>query len=106
MTDVNRLANVIFERAESLTESQYKVICEAIDADTFTLNEHVIDYKTKEMIYERLFFVLEDGSKVLVSKELLESMGKLNIETKLLEAYMRRSLNNFTKMLETINGDH
>jgi hypothetical protein len=106
MTDVNRLANVIFERAEPLTESQYKAICEAIDSDLFTLNEHVRDYKSKEMLFERLLFVLEDGSRVLVSPALLETVKGLNIETKRVEAYMRRSLTNFTTMLETLHGDH
>jgi hypothetical protein len=106
MPDINRLANVIFERAEPLTESQYKAISEAIDSDMFTLNEHVLDYKAKEMLYDRLFFMLEDGSKVLVSPAVLESVNSLNIDTKRVEAYMRRSLNNFTTMLETLNGDH
>ena len=106
MTDVNRLANVIFERAEPLTESQYKAIGAAIDSDAFTLNEHVLDYKAKEMLFGKLFFLLEDGSKVLVSPELLESVNSLNIDAKKLEGYMRRSLLNFTTMLETLNGDH
>jgi hypothetical protein len=106
MPDINRLANVIFERAEALTESQYKSISESIDSDLFTLNEHVFDYKSKEMIFDKLFFMLEDGSKVLVSPALLESVKSLNIDTKRVEAYMRRSLNTFTTMLETLNGDH
>jgi hypothetical protein len=106
MTDVNRLANVIFERAEPLTENQYRTICEAIDSDAFTLNEHVLAYKAKETIYGYLFFLLEDGSKVLVSPNLLETINSLNIDAKKLEGYMRRSLPNFTTMLETINGDH
>jgi hypothetical protein len=105
MTDITRLANVIFEQAKPLTESQYKAICEAIDSDSFSLNEHVLAYKSKEMIFERLFFVLEDGSKVLVSPMLLETVNNLNIDTKRLEAYMCQSLSNFTKMLETINDD-
>jgi hypothetical protein len=106
MPNVNRLANVIFERAEPLTESQYTAICETIDGDIFSLNEHVLDYKSKETIYGKMFFLLEDGSKVLVSRELLETINKLNMENVKLEAYMRQSLPNFQKMLETINGDY
>ena|SRR5437763_12848415 len=106
MPNVNRLANVIFERAEYLTESQYKSICDSIDSDAFSLNEHVIDYKVKDAIYGKLFFLLEDGSKVLVSRGVLEKINKLNMDSGKLEAYMRQSLPNFQKMLETINGDH
>lgn len=106
MPNVNRLANVVFERAEPLTESQYKAICETIDSDAFSLNEHVLDYKSKEMIYGKLFFLLEDGSKVLVSRELIERINGLNMESGKLEAYMRQSLPNFQKMLETLNGDY
>ena len=106
MPNVNRLANVIFERAEPLTESQYKSICETIDSDAFTLNEHVLDYKGKETIYGKLFFLLEDGSKVLVSKDILQRINELNMESGKLEAYMRQSLPTFQKMLETLNGDY
>jgi hypothetical protein len=55
------------------------------------------------MLFEKLLFVLEDGSRVLVSSILLETIKNLNIDTKRVEAYMRRSLENFTTMLETIN---
>jgi hypothetical protein len=45
-----RLANVIFDMGEKLSQSKYELICEDIRSDRFTLSEHVCAYKKLDMV--------------------------------------------------------
>lgn len=101
----SRLASIIFERGKKISQQSYSMICESINKDSFSLNEYVVDYKKKDAILEKLFFILEDGSKILVSEETLNKLQKTNLDRSKLEEYARSSKKNFLKVLEAINGD-
>lgn len=101
----NRLASIIFERGKKITQQSYSQICESIQSDKFTLNEYAIDYKKKDAIFEMIFFVLNDGSKVLVSENTLNRLQKLDLNRSQLEEFAGSSKKNFLKVLEAINGD-
>lgn len=100
--NINRLANVIFEKGEKISESTYKQICEDIKNDSFTLNEHTIAYKQKEEVFGKLFFILEDNSRVLVDDYILENINSLNMNTDQLQKYMAKSITNFSRVMETL----
>ena len=100
--DINRLANIIFNRGEKIHEKKYAVICEHIKNDIFTLSEHVADYKSFDSILGKNVYLLEDGSKVLISAELIESLNRLNMDRERLEAFMCKSVKNFKNVIGTI----
>ena len=100
--EYNRLANVIFQRGEKIHQAQYDTICESIESDKFTLSEHVSDYKSFDAILGKNVYLLEDGTKVLVSKELIENINSLNINKDKLVEFMSKSEDNFKKTLSII----
>ena len=100
--EYNRLANVIFQRGEKIHQAQYDSICESIETDKFTLSEHVADYKAFDSILGKNVYLLEDGTKVLVSKELIESINNLDINKDKLVQFMSASIDNFKKTLSVI----
>lgn len=102
MMDINRLANVIFRKGKKIQEKEYNSICESIESDKFTLSEHVSEYKTYDSVLGKNVYLLEDGSKVLISSELIESLNTLNIDKERLQNYMLQSEKNFKKVIGTI----
>lgn len=103
--EYSRLANVIFQRGEKIHQAQYDSICESIETDKFTLSEHVSDYKHFDSVLGKNIYLLEDGSKVLVSRELIESINKLEIDKSKLQKFMSESIDNFKKTLSIIVED-
>lgn len=101
----NRLASIIFERGKKISQQSYSQICESVQTDKFNLNEYVVDYKKKDAIFEKVFFLLNDGTKILVSEETLNKLQKLNLNRSQLEEFAGSSKKNFLKVLEAINGD-
>lgn len=93
---------MIFEKGEKISESTYKQICEDIRIDAFTLNEHTIAYKQKEEVFGKLFFILEDNSRILVDDYILENINSLNMNNEQLQKYMAKSIGNFERVMETI----
>ncbi len=100
--EINRLANIIFQKGKKIHEKEYNAICESIDTDKFTLSEHVAAYKSHDSVLGKNVYLLEDGSKVLVSLELIESLNALNIDKSRLQSYMMQSEQNFKKVIGTI----
>lgn len=100
-----RLANVIFDMGKKIPHSEYSIICEAIESDILTLNEYVISYKRKDLIENNLFFSLNDGSRVLISEDILNSINSLDMDRNSLVKYMSESIDNFKSVLkELIDG--
>lgn len=97
--DITRLANVIFQRGEKIHQKEYSEICEAIETDKFSLSEHVAEYKSFDSVIGKNIYLLEDGTKVLLSKELIESINLLNVNKEKLTAYMSKSVDNLKKAL-------
>lgn len=102
--DTNRLANVIFDRGQKITQSHYQQICESIADDAFTLDEYVLDYKLKERFVGKVPYQLQDGSKVLISENLIKKINSLNINTIELEAYMSKSYSNFKQLIGVVSN--
>ena len=100
--NTDRLANVIFHNPKKLTESDYRSICSDIETDKFTLSEHVCTYKKYDSVLGKNVYLLEDGTTVLVSPELIESINALNIDKTKLQAFMLQSEKNFKYVLGTI----
>ena len=100
-----RLANVIFNTGSKLTESEYNMICEDIRSDRFTLSSYVSAYKNSDSVMGKNAYLLEDGTTVLVSPELIESLNALSIDKQKLQTYMAQSHKNFKTVLGTVlNG--
>jgi hypothetical protein len=97
-----RLANVIFDMGEKLSQSKYELICEDIRSDRFTLSEHVCAYKKLDMVAGKNAYRLTDGTTVLVSPELIESLNSLSIDKNKLTTFMSQSEKNFKSVLRTI----
>jgi hypothetical protein len=97
--DINRLANIIFQRGEKLHEKSYKMICESLESDIFTLSEHVADYKAIDSVLGKNVYVLQDGTRVLVSRELIESLNSLNTDKDRLGDFMSQSQKNFKNVI-------
>lgn len=104
--DTGRLANVIFDRGQKITQIHYQSICEAIDNDRFTLDEYVLDYKLKEHFVGKVPYMLNDGTKVLVSEDLIKKLNLLNINKEQLEQHMQESYSNFKQLIEVVNGSN
>lgn len=97
--NVQRLANLIFNSGEKITEAAYQRITEDINTDRFTLSEMVCKYKQADSVLGKVAYLLEDGSRVLVSSELIESLNRLDMDKTKLEEYMVKSGTNFKKVL-------
>lgn len=100
--EINRLANIIFQKGKKIQEKEYNAICESIETDKFTLSEHVAAYKQYDSVLGKNVYLLEDGSKVLVSTELIEELNTLNIDRERLQTFMLQSEQNFKKVIGTI----
>ena len=100
--DTSRLANVIFDRGQKITQTHYQSICESIANDRFTLDEYVLEYKLKEQFVGKVPYMLNDGTKVLVSKDLIESINELNIDKSRVESYMYESVDNFKNIVSLV----
>lgn len=101
--DKSRLATIIFDSGRELFESEYLNICEAISKDKFSLNPIVTLYKKKESILESFLYVLDDGSRLLVSEATVNALMRLNNDN--LETFMQSSKENFTKIIGVLNGN-
>jgi hypothetical protein len=101
--DITRLANVIFQKGEKIHQKEYTEICEAIETDKFSLSEHVAEYKSHDSVLGKNIYLLEDGSKVLVSKELIESINSLDVNKDKLSEYMSKSVDKLKKVLSVIS---
>ena len=105
MIDNSRIANIIFNRGQKISQGKYISICESIQDDRFTLDEYVLDYKKKDCILGNMFFTLKDSSRILVSENLLNTISKLDVDHDLLIEYMRESSDNFyTVVKEIVDG--
>lgn len=105
--DSHRLANIIFDKGQKITESHYSSICESIDSDSFTLNEYVMAYKLKENFMSKIPYKLKDGTKVLISESSMHKLCGLNISRQELECFMNESYSNFKQIIGIItNGYH
>lgn len=97
------LASVIFDSDKKIKESEYVSICESIETDAFNLNDILIGYKKKTPIFEgALFFVLNDGSRVLISEEVISLISSLNIDKEKLCGYMSESIDNTNAIVNKI----
>ncbi len=97
-----RLANVIFDKGQKITQTQYQHICESIDNDRFTLDEYVLDYKLKENFIGKVPYKLNDGSKVLISESSIKHLNRINVDKDKLLEFMSVSIDNFKKTLSVI----
>lgn len=105
--DTHRLANVIFDRGQKITESHYASICESIESDSFTLNEYVVSYKLKDSFLGKIAYQLNDGTKVLVSESTMQKLCALNMNRQLLERHMNDSYDNFKQVIGIVaNGNN
>ena len=100
--NTSRLANVIFDKGQKITQTQYQHICESLENDKFTLDEYVLGYKLKENFIGKVPYQLNDGTKVLVSESFINKIHTLNIDKKQLEEYMQENYSNFKKLAEVI----
>lgn len=100
--DTSRLASVIFDRGQKISQKDYMTICESIEMDKLTLNECVIEYKKRDAICENLFFTLNDGSRILIEENVINIIRGLNMDTGLLLEYMSESSENFNKVIREI----
>jgi hypothetical protein len=103
--DVSKLASVIFDRGQKITQSSYNMICESIENERFTLDEYVIDYKSRDKVLGRLAFKLSDGTTMLVEEYTVKKLITLNIDRTKLSDYMSSSESNFKKVVGKIYGD-
>ena len=104
--DTHRLANIIFDRGQKITEIHYKSIASAIDSDEFSLNEYVVAYKAKDEFMGKIAFKLADNTKVLISESTMNQLCSLNINRNELERHMNASYSNFKQVIGIItNGN-
>lgn len=103
--NTSRLANVIFDKGKKITQTHYQYICESIDNDCFTLDEYVLEYKVKENFIGKVPYQLNDGTKILVSENVIKNINKLEIDKNKLQKFMSESIDNFKKTLSIIVED-
>jgi hypothetical protein len=103
--DSTRLANVIFNRGQKITQTRYQSICESIDTDMFTLDEYVLDYKKKEQFMGKIAYRLDDGSSVLISEKMIEQIRSINMDKTVLESYMKSDYTSFKSLLSLVAGN-
>jgi len=101
----SRLATIIMDSGRKLFESEYRDIISDILEDRFSLDPIVIEYKKKELILDSFLFVLDDGSRVLVSEDTLDKLTNLNTNKSELEKFIQESKQNFSKIIEVLNGN-
>jgi hypothetical protein len=105
--DTTRLANVIFDKGQKITQKRYASICESIDNDRFTLDEYVIEYKLKENFLNKIPFKLDDGTNILLSETFINKINSLDVNKTKLEEYTRSNYSNFKKVIEVVlNGSN
>ena len=102
--DKSRLATIIFDSGRKLFESEYTNIYESINEDKFSLDPIVTEYKKKEAILESLFYILNDGSRVLLSEETVQKLSSLNNKNEI-ESFMQTSKENFKRILGVLDGN-
>lgn len=102
--DSTRLANVIFNRGLKIQQNRYQAICESIENDQFTLDEYVMDYKMKENFMGKVPYMLDDGTKVLVSESVLGKINGLSMDTSEVESFMKKNYSNFKRIVEVISN--
>lgn len=104
--DKKRLATILFDSGMKITEKEYGIIQESIENDKFTLNEFVTKYKEKDLFFSKSFYLLEDGTRILISTETIKNLNLLNINKDKLTGFMCESVENFKKSLKVlIHGD-
>lgn len=104
--DTSRLANVIFDRGSKIPQGHYQSICESIEDDRFTMDEYVLEYKMKESFFGKVPFLLEDGSKILISPSIIKKLNSLNIDKMQLESYINKNYSSLNNLIEAMtNGD-
>lgn len=101
--DASRLANVIFDRGQKITQAHYQQICESIETDRFTLDAYVLDYKLKERFCEKVPYRLDDGTKFLVSESMITKMRNLDMNLDELTEYMCKSSDNMTSIIRILH---
>ena len=103
--DSKRLASVIFDGGQKISQHQYKHICEMIESDSFTLNPYVVKYKMNESFLDKIAFKLHDGTSVLISEQFISRLNTLNMDKEQLETYMSASYSNFKQVSGILNGN-
>ena len=105
--DKVRLASIIFENGKKISQSKYETITESIETDRFSLCEYVLNYKKKDKIFDCYLFVLNDGSRILLDEDFINSLNNLNMKKNELELYISESKENMNKIMEiVINGSY
>ena len=104
--DSKRLASVIFDGGQKISQHHYKHICEMIENDSFTLNSYVVKYKLNELFLGKIPFKLLDGTSVLISEQFISRLNTLNMDTTELETYMSASYDNFKQVAGILNGNN
>ena len=105
MPNTSRLTTIICDKGKRISQSQYEQICENIDGDKFSLNEYVVEYKLRESIIGNMVFVLNDGTRILLNEDVVNTLNALQIDKTRLVEYMQQSEQNFKKVIrEIING--
>ena len=101
--DKSVLASVIFDSDSKIKESEYQAICESIESDSVSLNEILLGYKKKVSILEgACYFVLQDGSKVLISEDVIDMLSELNIDKQKLVSFMSESKGNLESVIRKV----
>lgn len=103
--DSTKLANVVFDIGQKITMTKYHAICESIDNEMFTLDEHVAEYKSRDSVMGRLPYKLHDATTVLVEHSSIKLLNELNVNKQLLVEFMSKSESNFKKVIGTLYGD-
>lgn len=96
----SRIATIIFDSGKKLSESEYKSICESIESDSFSSNKIVNEYKKKDSIFGSNVFVLNDGTRALISESMISKIADLKIPE--LDSYIRESKENLDKIIDCI----
>lgn len=97
------LSSVIFDSGLKLKQPEYESICESIDKNSFSLNKVLTEYKLRT---DGSFnCVLNDGNRIVVNEELIDLIGKMEIDSDKLGNYMSESKENFKNVVRKIlNG--
>ncbi len=102
--NTTRLANVIFDMGTKITQTHYQTICEEINNDTFTFDEHVLEYKNRESFLSKIPFKLNDGTSVLVSESTINKLStNISEESKQnVCEYMKENYKNFYNVIKLL----
>ena len=102
--NTSRLATVIFDSGRKIFETEYVAICETIMSDRFSLDPIVLEYKNKEKLLDSFLFVLNDGSRVLVTETDLANIRSVDIDRTKLAEFMQESKENFSRIISEIHN--